>query len=71
MDGLQEVRTVLETDFGQTLCDINYFGGLGGAAPEERIFVCGQYTGAGEEAATGNESAAAARTEMWQPLLRL
>jgi hypothetical protein len=44
MDGLQEVRTVLEMDFGRPICDVNYFPGLGGRLREESIFICGHYS---------------------------
>lgn len=40
-----QVRTVLEMDFGQPVCDINYFGSLDDVPPEDRVFVCGQYSG--------------------------
>ena len=37
----QDVRTVLETDFGQAVCDVNYFDSL----PGERVYVCGGASG--------------------------
>lgn len=43
MDGLQDVRTVLEMDFGQAICDVNYFGGLENVPREEKLYVCGNY----------------------------
>jgi len=36
----QDVRTVLETDFGEAVCDVNYFHSLPGPA-QERVYVCG------------------------------
>lgn len=39
MDGLQEVRTVLETDFGQGIIDVNYFASLP-VSPSKRLFLC-------------------------------
>ena len=39
MDGLQDVRTVLESDFGESVVDINYFASLP-AAPQHRLFLC-------------------------------
>ena len=36
----QDVRTVLETDFGQPVCDINYFHSLPGPAEERVYCVC-------------------------------
>ena len=42
MDGLQDVRTVLEADFGHGVVDINYFGQLQERAKEARVFICGR-----------------------------
>ena len=44
MDGLQPVRTVLESDFGSPICDINYFHSLHDRPREQRLFVCGDYS---------------------------
>lgn len=41
LDGLQDVRTVLESDFGAHACDINYFAQLEDAPREARLFICG------------------------------
>ncbi len=41
MDGLQDVRTVLEMDFGRGVVDINYFGQLDDVSREARVFICG------------------------------
>ena len=46
----QDVRTVLETDFGDAVCDVNYFHSLPGPA-QERVYVCGGYGGGGAAAA--------------------
>ena len=43
MDGLQDVRTVLEMDFGRAVCDVNYFGGLEDVSREDKLFVCGNF----------------------------
>lgn len=40
MDGYQTTRTVLESDFGKPLCDVNYFGSLQAHRAMERLFVC-------------------------------
>lgn len=40
MDGLQITRTVLESDFGMPLCDINYFDSLTYLTHEQRLFIC-------------------------------
>ena len=50
MDGLQPVRTVLESDFGQSICDINYFHTLQDRPREERVFICGSYSSGGSQA---------------------
>lgn len=39
MDGLQDVRTVLESDFGQAVIDVNYFASLP-VPPQRRLFLC-------------------------------
>ncbi len=39
MDGLQDVRTVLESDFGQGVIDVNYFASLA-VPPQRRLFLC-------------------------------
>ena len=39
MDGLQDVRTVLESDFGQAVLDVNYFASLPGPA-HRKLFLC-------------------------------
>ncbi|KAL0033494.1 hypothetical protein WJX77_012129 [Trebouxia sp. C0004] len=39
MDGLQDVRTVLESDFGQGVIDVNYFASILGS-PQHRLFLC-------------------------------
>ena len=39
MDGLQDVRTVLESDFGQGVIDVNYFASIPGS-PQHRLFLC-------------------------------
>ena len=44
MDGLQPVRTVLESDFGQAICDVNYFHSLRDRPREDRIYICGSYS---------------------------
>ena len=44
MDGLQPVRTVLESDFGSAICDVNYFHSLQDRPREQRLFVCGDYS---------------------------
>ena len=44
MDGLQPVRTVLESDFGQAFCDVNYFHTLQDRPSEERLYICGNYS---------------------------
>jgi cephalosporin-C deacetylase-like acetyl esterase len=46
----QDVRTVLETDFGEAVCDVNYFHSLPGPA-QERVYVCGGYGGGAAAAA--------------------
>ncbi|EIE26939.1 hypothetical protein COCSUDRAFT_59437 [Coccomyxa subellipsoidea C-169] len=43
MDGLQDVRTVLEMDFGRAVCDVNYFGGLEDVSREDKLFICGNF----------------------------
>ena len=48
LDGLQDVRTVLESDFGDAIGDVNYFGSLEAAAREDKLFVCGNFSNAGE-----------------------
>jgi hypothetical protein len=40
MDGLQDVRTVMESDFGERVCDVNYFHSLQSRKPPHRIFIC-------------------------------
>lgn len=40
MDGLQDVRTVLETDLGNAVLDVNYFESLHHHPPRQRIFLC-------------------------------
>lgn len=49
MDGLQPVRTVLESDFGQSICDVNYFDTLQDRPREERLYICGSYSEAKHE----------------------
>ena len=49
---LQDVRTVLETDFGQAVCDVNYFGSL----PGERVYVCGGASGSWSRSASRAQS---------------
>lgn len=39
MDGLQDVRTVLESDFGRSVIDVNYFASLP-SPPQQRLFLC-------------------------------
>lgn len=39
MDGLQDVRTVLESDFGKAVLDVNYFASLPGPA-HRKVFLC-------------------------------
>lgn len=39
MDGLQDVRTVLESDFGTSVIDVNYFASLP-FHPQQRLFLC-------------------------------
>lgn len=39
MDGLQDVRTVLESDFGTSVIDVNYFASLP-FPPQQRLFLC-------------------------------
>lgn len=39
MDGLQDVRTVLESDFGTSVIDVNYFASLH-CPPQQRLFLC-------------------------------
>jgi len=46
----QDVRTVLETDFGDAVCDVNYFHSLPGPA-QERVYICGGGGGGGGAAA--------------------
>ena len=46
----QDVRTVLETDFGDAVCDVNYFHSLPGPA-QERVYICGGGGGGGAAAA--------------------
>lgn len=41
IDGLQDVRTVLELDFGSNVCDVHYFGELQSRPREQRVFICG------------------------------
>lgn len=43
MDGLQDVRTVLEMDFGEAICDVNYFESLIDRPEDERLFICGNF----------------------------
>jgi hypothetical protein len=40
MPGLEPVRTVLESDFGARLVDVNYFESLSDRRPAQRLFVC-------------------------------
>ena len=40
MEGLQEVRTVQEADFGTPLADLYYFHELVNRKPRHRVFVC-------------------------------
>jgi len=40
MPGLEPVRTVLESDFGSRLVDVNYFDSLRGRRPTQRLFIC-------------------------------
>ncbi|KAK9796273.1 hypothetical protein WJX73_001601 [Symbiochloris irregularis] len=40
MDGLQFTRTVLESDFGRPVCDVNYFDWLTVATPSKKVFLC-------------------------------
>ena len=40
MDGLQFTRTVLESDFGNPICDVNYLESLSTAAPNKKVFLC-------------------------------
>ena len=40
MPGLEFVKTVLESDFGARLVDVNYFHNLSERRPAERLFVC-------------------------------
>ena len=40
MPGLEPVRTVLESDFGARLVDVNYFDSLLDRRPTHRLFVC-------------------------------
>ena len=40
MDGLQFTRTVLETDFGEALCDVNYFDSLTEVSLSRRLYIC-------------------------------
>ena len=40
MPGLELVRTVLESDFGTRLYDINYFHSLSARRPAQRLFIC-------------------------------
>ena len=39
MDGLQDVRTVLESDFGDSVADVNYFASLP-FPPQQKLFLC-------------------------------
>lgn len=39
MDGLQDVRTVLESDFGNAVIDVNYFASLPGPT-HRKVFLC-------------------------------
>lgn len=39
MDGLQDVRTVLESDFGDAVVDVNYFVSLP-LLVQHRLFLC-------------------------------
>ena len=39
MDGLQDVRTVLESDFGKAVLDVNYFASLPGPI-HRKVFLC-------------------------------
>lgn len=40
MDGLQDVRTVLESDFGAATVDINFFASIRARHAGHKIFVC-------------------------------
>ena len=40
MPGLDLVKTVLESDFGTRLVDINYFHSISARQPPERLFIC-------------------------------
>ena len=40
MDGLQDVRTVLEADFGHGVIDVHYFGQLQDRDRVARVFIC-------------------------------
>lgn len=39
MDGLQDVRTILESDFGESVIDVNYFASLP-FLPQQKLFLC-------------------------------
>ena len=40
MPGLELVRTVLESDFGPRLIDVNYFHSVADRPPAKRLFMC-------------------------------
>lgn len=40
MDGLQYTRTVLESDFGHAMCDVNYFESVAVTNPDQKVFLC-------------------------------
>lgn len=40
MPGLELPRTVLESDLGRPLADVNYIAETAGRKPAERLFVC-------------------------------
>lgn len=40
MPGLELPRTVLESDLGMPLADVNFFSEQAGRKPAERVFVC-------------------------------
>eukprot|EP00884_Botryococcus_braunii_P006283 jgi/Botrbrau1/15656/Bobra.4_1s0040.1 len=39
MDGLQDFRTLLEDDFGDSVCDVHYFHSLSDRKACQRIFI--------------------------------
>ena len=40
MEGLQAIRTLLESDFGLPVADVYFFDELEGTEPLEKLYIC-------------------------------